>query len=120
MTNDKRLTAEELSAIKERAEKATAGPWSREFGETVDGIEIVSDSIKGCLREVVSIDSGVVRYPDMHFIAHSRDDIPKLLAEVERLKKIEAEAIEIIGEMYGGCRDDIYFFELVNGDDSDD
>ncbi|MBG9774272.1 hypothetical protein [Brevibacillus laterosporus] len=72
------MTREEIGAIRERAEKATEGPWRREFSY---GINIASD------KYIVLDDQvGVIRYPDAEFIVHAREDIPKLLAEIERLQ----------------------------------
>ncbi|MCR8938734.1 hypothetical protein O0555_15480 [Brevibacillus laterosporus] len=72
------MTREEIGAIRERAEKATEGPWRREFSY---GINITSDE---CI--VLDHEVGVIRYPDAEFIVHAREDIPKLLAEIERLQ----------------------------------
>ncbi|MCR8982286.1 ead/Ea22-like family protein [Brevibacillus laterosporus] len=72
------MTREEIGAIRERAEKATPGPWRREFSY---GITIASDKYI-----VLDDEVGVIRYPDAEFIAHAREDIPKLLTEIERLQ----------------------------------
>ncbi|MEK4178508.1 hypothetical protein NSQ61_02780 [Aeribacillus sp. FSL K6-1121] len=81
-----RLTNEELVAISERAEKASPGPWVKTFAT---GIEIVCDFE----TKIISDDSGVIRYSDAEFIAHAREDVPKLVAEVERLREAIIEAI---------------------------
>jgi hypothetical protein len=83
------LTQAELNAIKERAEKATPGPWVKTFAA---GIEIVCDFE----TKIISDYSGVIRYSDAEFIDHAREDIPKLVAEVERLKSAITEAISDI------------------------
>lgn len=67
------ITDDELQAMKERAEKATPGPWThgRDYVRTDapnQGIGTMH-----CLPK------------DAPFIAHARDDVPKLIAEVERL-----------------------------------
>lgn len=92
----------ELQAIKERADAATEGPW--EYDDKGDncinapGFEVCTD----------------IMWYDAEFIAAARQDVPKLLAEVERLKsKIETyESIAqecdyygILGEMEGELYD---------------
>lgn len=75
-----------LAEIKKRAEAATEGPWYRQFGY---GINIVSESD----YKVIDEDGGVSKYPDATFIEHARQDVPALLAEVERLQA-ENEILE--------------------------
>jgi len=77
--NANRVSAEQLNAIKERAEKATPGPWHRMYKV---GIEIHAENE---WAPVIEEDVGVVRYSDADFIIKSREDIPQLVAEVERL-----------------------------------
>ncbi|WP_205590205.1 hypothetical protein [Brevibacillus laterosporus] len=72
------MTREEIEAIRKRAEKATPGPWRKELSY---GLNIASDE-----SIVLDDEVGVIRYPDAEFIAHAREDIPKLLAEIERLQ----------------------------------
>lgn len=74
------LTKEELEAIKERCDKATEGPW--EVAITADGGWVLDDT-----DNIVC--GTCVRDEDAAFIAHSREDIPKLLAEIEALCPIE-------------------------------
>lgn len=74
-----RLTAEQLEAIRKRAEKATPGRWNKEYGY---GKRIrASNSIP-----VIDEQVGIRTEADAEFIANAREDIPKLLAEVERLQ----------------------------------
>lgn len=79
----KRITDEELAAIRERAEKATEGPWEC----------VKSPFIKTPKRSFVI--NGTA-YDDTIFIAHAREDIPKLLAEIEYLRGRLSEAMEIL------------------------
>ena len=75
----------EIEAIRQRAEKATEGPWYYiDFG---DGRAISSEATE---EEVCM---PITDY-DADFIAHAREDIPALLAEVEQLR-IENEKYEI-------------------------
>jgi hypothetical protein len=75
-----KLTQSRLEATRERADKATAGRWyyvpivnSPEFYIGDDGHEGIAESV--FVKE------------DAEFIAHARQDIPLLLAEVERLRR---------------------------------
>lgn len=71
-----RISNEELTQIRERAEKATVGEW--ETADTTDGAWLVDDGgniIAGTFE----------RIEDAMFSAHARQDIPKLLAEIKRL-----------------------------------
>jgi hypothetical protein len=84
------LTQAELNAIKERAEKATPGPWSFDGDFTA--------RINGMLEPVIYAGYGelFVRDEDIDFITSAHTDITKLVAEVERLKNAIAEAISDI------------------------
>ena len=82
------MTDEELQAIRERAEKATPGPW--EANEV--GLYVIAPLARG--KESIAR----MPYPygdtsdnqsNAAFIAHARTDIPALLAEVERLRVVE-------------------------------
>lgn len=72
-----RLTSEELQAIRVRAEKASEGPWrlvyTADRAWLLDGANMI---IAGTFE----------RLEDAIFSAHAREDIPKLLAEIERLR----------------------------------
>lgn len=88
------MTDETLKAIEERANKATPGPWTAEPSDPngwsdeephCDGIHTESG---GWRNAIVTTDGGVYgpRMPDADFIAHAREDVPKLLGEVRRLR----------------------------------
>lgn len=77
------MTNEELQQIRERAEKATAGPWE------YDGSDIMAPPF-------LDIVDHVYETADADFIAHAREDIPALMAEVERLRTIIDETQEYI------------------------
>ena len=79
MAETKRLTPERLAEIRERAEEATEGPWSVEEVEYKSSAIMAPGYLYGEMC-VISVKS------DADFIAKSREDIPKLLAEIERLK----------------------------------
>jgi len=77
------MNAEQLNAIKERAAKATPGPWRQA------GLYSVKNS------EDMSIP---LRPEDAEFIAHARKDVPALVAEVERLQAELADIIAVATE----------------------
>lgn len=84
------LTPEDIAAIRERAEKATAGPWETLADE---GEYDFWGSVKGP-------DYGVchdvqIGY-DALFIANARQDIPALLAHVEEATEIIRAASEYV------------------------
>lgn len=77
-----RLTAQEIEAIRKRAESATEGPWKW------DGDSLTYRK-HGMLDPIVWANQYgdiTVEEPDAEFIANAREDIPKLLAEIERLR----------------------------------
>jgi hypothetical protein len=77
MTVNSRLNAEEIEVIRKRAEDTSferayvkGDPWKGyEVRDNGNGIAIAETSTK----------------VDAEFIAHARQDVPKLLAEIERL-----------------------------------
>lgn len=77
------LTSSDLSAIAERAEKATPGPWE---AISVGGIQ----SDYGVQREGTKGDpivGGWLWREEAEFIAAARTDVPALLEEVQRLRE---------------------------------
>lgn len=89
-----------LAEVKERADKATSGPWKAcriNGGCYVERVE--SDSVVEMIAERVIKDKE--RWPEGYdtslFIAHSRQDIPTLLRllemVIERIEPNEAERI---------------------------
>ena len=80
------MAEKELQEIKERCEKASPGPWK------------VLNMLYNSVDE------------DAEFIAHAREDIPKLIAEIERLQALkqigtcrECKWWERRGETFGIC-----------------
>jgi hypothetical protein len=107
------MTKEELAAIKERAENATPGPWrwtDARSKHTLDYPPGTQDVVwdgttegRFSFSELVDPDGNYllagawcnddtadvsVAYEDAAFIQHARQDIPALLAEVERLREL--------------------------------
>lgn len=90
------MTDERIAEIKAREQAATKGPWLCVFRG--DGSGSVYEGTEEEYDDVALIDDarcpyirGEVIYEDGVFAAHARQDIPDLLAEVERLRAIEAE-----------------------------
>ncbi len=69
----------ELQAIRERAEKATPGPWSR-----VKSILCTWWTIGKIVNHIAKPSENEA---DWDFIEHARADIPALLAKIDRLEK---------------------------------
>jgi hypothetical protein len=82
-------TEQRIEQIKERADKATAGPWN--YCES-DGVFYSPDKTPvGCVYD--NVDSGTDEIDDEpsrhngYFIAHAREDVPFLLRRIEELKE---------------------------------
>lgn len=91
------LSDADLAAIRERAEAATVGPWEAtraRGGSRLLSCVIAPDDPTGDDRaSAVTLD---VLPADAEFIAHARTDVPRLLAEVERLTAEVAERRSVI------------------------
>ena len=92
------LTDEELDAIQARAAAATPGPWEA-FVEGRDHLAGDDFIRTGGLNDdapdmYVDLFYGARKMPappaDLDFIAAARQDIPRLIAEVRRLRAREA------------------------------
>jgi hypothetical protein len=92
-TVDAPLTADEIAAIKARSDAATPGPWTV-IAEGYDGVGDLKMGPDGA--EVVTLDLGGIAYcsdpyprgdncpsENMMFIAHAREDVPRLIAALE-------------------------------------
>lgn len=89
------MTEQELQAIKERVENTTKGPWKVVKSEE-SGVQIGTTWEHGQLKAgvpVVTTAHGVggttiyINQNNAEFIAHAREDVPALIAEVERLRE---------------------------------
>lgn len=80
------MTPTELAQIRVRCEAATPGPWVQR-GNSVEphNSHLVSFKVYGSVKEMDDT---------CRFIANARQDVPKLLAEVERLRA----ALSVIAE----------------------
>ena len=74
---------DEIEEIKRRCGQATPGPWKSyvEGREEMSGSDFIMTG-----GEDIYLTGATAA--DQDFIAHARQDIPKLVAEVERLKKL--------------------------------
>ncbi len=97
----------DLDAIKQRADAATPGPWYSTWNDPIttpisddeDGTVIRSEDERVPPADRVVVGSiwydhswAACTQPNAAFIAAARTDIPALVAEVERLQRIEAAA----------------------------
>ena len=107
MTN--KLSEKEIEAIRKRAEMATEGPWQKD-----GAIDIHSPNG----TEVAAAWGG---YADQEFIAHARQDIPKLLAEIERSRELLVKAYQygVSSEAYQKDGDIKEIREYIYGGDDE-
>lgn len=84
------MTRDQLDAIRARVKAATPGPWrASRWPSNNPGI-----------TEAWGL-SGMVTFADATFCGHAREDVPALLAEVERLK-VEVERLTAELDMEDG------------------
>ena len=101
------MTEEQLQAIEERANAATPGPWDNR-GDIVKDIAFEDDVIFYAADSMgPHIESGdwqtavTQMRTDAAFIAHAREDVPALIAEVRALRsKLDAVPIDAIRAIY--------------------
>jgi hypothetical protein len=81
------MTPDEIARIRERADKATPGPWRYDAHGYIEGPVEGPDGID--IASLPGYDPQVYRQDEIRangaFLAASRADIPALLDEVERL-----------------------------------
>ena len=77
------MTAADLAAIRERAEKATPGPW--EVPDFNDGAAVMDASRSVVTWKASDTHRSGPAQANAAFIAAARSDIPALLVEVDRL-----------------------------------
>jgi hypothetical protein len=76
------LTEADLAAMEARASAATMGPWT----SFVEGRDHSSGS-SFVQTDGEDIELSRASVADQDFIAHARQDVPRLVAEVRRLRK---------------------------------
>jgi hypothetical protein len=84
---DNPLSSEEIERIRKRAEAAQPGPWKsfiegRDHTSGSSFIKIGQGKNRGDDIEIYGAST-----PDQDFIASARQDIPRLLEEIENLKR---------------------------------
>lgn len=89
----------DLEAIKQREAAATPGPWVLADGSRgfTPGCTIFEGDNSGrVIAYTASMGASLERLQaDGAFIAHAREDVPALVAEIERLRTaLEQEALE--------------------------
>ena len=85
--------------IKERVEKTTGGEWilDNESDDRPYIADIWFDGEENGHVEIHRYGAAVESY-DAEFIAHARQDVPALIAEVERLRAFEKQAVYALEE----------------------
>ncbi len=82
------MSAADLKAIRERVAAASNGPWRQEYGWNNGGMATgyfyIPEHNGGAKVEMLADDTA--------FIAHAREDVPALLADVDRLTALLREA----------------------------
>ncbi|MFE2854566.1 hypothetical protein ACFXJO_26035 [Streptomyces lavendulae] len=100
MESDEVLSEEELSAVERRVAAATPGPWvgwmeSRHGIGGTSFIQLRTDAEEGDEiyltratggRQVVGVDAQTDA--DIEFIAGARQDVPRLVSEIRRLRAV--------------------------------
>lgn len=82
-----------LKGIRERCEKATPGPWLNGYPNACK-ITPMPDHVWSIHKDLIGKD---LETNDADFIAHSRSDIPKLIAVIEKLMEQRDECARIAG-----------------------
>lgn len=74
----------DLDAIEARANSAMAGPWK---AEEYRGFNRKDAEWVVWMNDAKTEDNTILEQPDAEFIAHAREDVPALVAEVRRTRK---------------------------------
>lgn len=84
------LNLDELEAIRLRCEQARQGPWTSfvEGRDHTSGSSFVMIGEGKNRGEDIELSGATVE--DQDFIAHARQDVPRLLSEIYRLRKLLA------------------------------
>ena len=82
-----------LEEIRQRTEAATDGPWERFDTPDYAEIHVLGGKEAGFLPVALADEAY-----NADFIAHSREDVPYLLSEVDRLNALHKREIIVTGE----------------------
>jgi hypothetical protein len=103
-TTPRPLTDADLAEIEKRADKANDGPWTR-VSNAVDQ-RVVRLNSNGTVYEIATCEDAVTKHSDADFIAHAREDVPRLLVtidadrlELARLRRTVASAIRSLDDV---------------------
>lgn len=82
------MNENELEAIQQRCESATPGPWKSfvEGRDHTSGSNFIMTGEGSSRGNDIELSGATIA--DQDFIAHARQDIPKLLAEIKKLKSL--------------------------------
>jgi hypothetical protein len=82
------ISSQELAEILARAEAATPEPWISyiEGRDHTSGDSFIMTGINNAYGDGIYLEGATVN--DQDFIAHARQDIPKLVSEVKKLKQL--------------------------------
>ena len=82
------LTEDDIQEIRSRCEAATPGPWKSylDGSDHSCGSDFIMTGAFGSSDRGEDLEIIGATIADYDFIAHARQDIPKLLEEIERLK----------------------------------
>ena len=84
------ITDRELAAMKARIEATTPGPWTSYFEgrDHTSGQSFIQTATEDIYISAEDYAGGGGHYcADQDFIAHARQDMPRLIAEVEKLQE---------------------------------
>jgi hypothetical protein len=83
------ITGDELAAMKARIDATTPGPWTSYFEgrDHTSGASFIQTATQDIYITADDYAGGGGHFcADQDFIAHARQDIPRLIAEIERLR----------------------------------
>ena len=85
------ITTEELAAMKARIAATTPGPWISYFEgrDHMSGDSFIQTATQDIYISAEDYAGGGGHFcADQDFVAHARQDMPRLIAEIERLHQI--------------------------------
>ena len=90
-STEKRMTPEEIAEIQARCDRASPGPWKSmiEGRDHTSGSSFVMTGPPNERGEDIELSGATA--DDQDFIAHARQDVPRLLEEVMRLRSLLGE-----------------------------
>ncbi|RSL28949.1 hypothetical protein D7Z54_33780 [Salibacterium salarium] len=91
------LSRQDIEAIRKRAEAATEAPWD-DFDDNWDGSVYEYDALTESCVDIIAECKTTNKLADAAFISAAREDVPRLLAEVERLQSIIRSVYSLANE----------------------